>query len=624
MSMAEKELISALLCGRPYFGPAMRASQGPPYRHQYLGAIVRAAAKSSDRREIRVLEIGSWAGASAITWAMAIQKLGRKGKVTCVDLWRPYFDLDVDQEFHYREMNEAAKGNKIFNLFLHNIRAANVSGMVDYVIGNARDVLPKLPPDKFDIIYIDGSHVYEDVCFDIRNAKRLIRNGGIICGDDLELERRNVPDAEHKATLDSRKDFVYSPGADVYYHPGVTEAVAVEFGEVSSWEGVWAIRKHGSKWVKVELKTGNLQIPDHIKSAAQALEVTQPEEIELVDATEDFNLVKTKGRFLAVAKKLGPTKLFTERLGERELAPLIFTGESLNEVREKSTTLEASVAKPVPELVSGTAGYNLVRVGEKFLAVAKSLGPLNVFDERFGERELPPVLFTGESLEEVREKALKVKQEASIVTELVGETATFNLVKSKARFLAVAKKLGPTKLFTERLGERELPPVLFTGESLEEVREKALKVEQEVGIVTELVGETATFNLVKSKARFLAVGKQLGPTELFIERLGERELAPLLFIGETLEEVREKTHAYESQTSQPEVELMDEVGPYNLVRAGERFIAVAKTLGPLNLFWEKVGERDLPPLILVATDPTALRQRIFEINPKGSKNQDLP
>src|SRR5262249_30629178 len=160
------------------------------------------------------------------------------------------------------------------------------------------------------------------------------------------------------------------------------------------------------------LKTGKHQIPDHIKSAAQALEVTQPEEIELVDATEDFNLVKTKGPFLAVAKKLGPTKLFTERLGERELAPLIFTGESLDEVRNRAMRCEATSAKSVPELVSDTAGYNLVRIGEKFLAVAKSLGPLSVFNERFGERELPPVLFTAESLEGVREKALKVEQEA--------------------------------------------------------------------------------------------------------------------------------------------------------------------------------------------------------------------
>ena len=51
---------------------------------------------------------------------------------------------------------------------------------------------------------------------------------------------------------------------------------------------------------------------------------------------------------------------------------------------------EASNAQPVPDLLGDTAGYNLLRVGEKFLAVAKSLGPTNVLVERLGERELSP------------------------------------------------------------------------------------------------------------------------------------------------------------------------------------------------------------------------------------------
>jgi len=552
--MFENQLIQALLTGKPYFGPAMRAMQGPPVRHRYLAALVQALSHSKSQRDIYILEIGSWAGASAITWAKTIQKLGMRGRITCVDPWQPYFDLTIEHESHYEEMTEAAKENKIFNLFLHNIRAANVSDMIDYLIGNARQVLPGLPSEKFDLMYIDGSHTYEDVQSDIRQAKRLIREGGIVCGDDLEFQKHCLDEQEHRTALKTGKDYVSSSSGN--YHPGVTEAVAVEFGEVSSWEGVWAVRKRGSKWVKVELKTGKLQIPDHIKSAARALEVTQPEEIELVDATEDFNLVKTKDRFLAVAKKLGPIELFREQLGDRELAPLLFTGKTLEEVRTKSISWETSAAQPVVELLSDTDSYNLLKVGEKFLAVAKSLGP--------------------------------------------------------------------SKILVERLGERELPPVLLKAETFEDIREKALKAEQRTMAVTELVGETQSFNLVKSSRGFLAVAKQLGPTELFVERLGVRELAPLLLIGESLEEVQEKAHASERQTLEPAVELVDEVGSYNVVRAGEHFIAVAKSLGPLNLFRERVGERDLPPLILVATDPSVLRQRIFEINHKGSKNQDLP
>ena len=117
-------------------------------------------------------------------------RAGGSGRVTCVDLWQPYFDLRVEQESHYREMSEAAKKNKIFNLFLHNIRAANVSDMIDYLNGDTREVLPELRAVNSTLFISMDSHVYERRSRDIQEAKRLIRDGGIICGDDLELQRK--------------------------------------------------------------------------------------------------------------------------------------------------------------------------------------------------------------------------------------------------------------------------------------------------------------------------------------------------------------------------------------------------------------------------------------------------
>jgi hypothetical protein len=440
----------------------------------------------------------------------------------------------------------------------------------------------------------------------------------------LELQRTCVDDNEHKTAIALKKDFVHSRIADAYYHPGVTEAVAVEFGEVSSWEGVWATRKQGSQWARVELDVRAAEIPQHIKDAAQAPEASEVGQAELVDATEGFNLVKSEGRFLAVAKQLGPSKLFTERLGERELAPLLFTGESLEEVREKAMAWEASSAQPAPDVLGDTASYNLLRVGEKFLAVAKSLGPTDVLVERLGQRELSPVLLIADTLEEVRDKAVALELESERhVVELVEATQGFNLVKSEGRFLAVAKQLGPSKLFTERLGERELAPLLFVGESLEDVREKAMAWEaSSAQPAPDVLGDTASYNLLRVGEKFLAVAKSLGPTDVLVERLGQRELSPVLLIGDALEEVREKAHAIERHTIEFEVALLDEIGQYNIVQAGERFIAVAKELGAVNLFRERVGERDLPPLVLVAPDLPALRQKIAKFITKTSRYQD--
>jgi len=524
--MSETQLIDALLTGKPYFGPAMRATQSPAVRHGYLVALVGAISQLKRQGLIRILEIGSWAGASAITWAKAVQGQGREGKITCVDQWRPYFDEGLETALHYRAMNEAAKDDKVLKLFLHNIRAANVFHMVDYLVGDTRKVLPKLPSGEFDIVYIDASHLYESVRADIHDAKRLIRDGGIICGDDLELQRTDLDECEHRMAVALTKDFVHSPKADTNYHPGVTEAVAVEFGEVSSWEGVWATRKLGSQWARVELNPAAVQIPDHIQNATP-----EPNQAE----------------------------------------------------------------------AGQTRDYLLTKVGEKFIATAKSLGTMNVLVERLGERQLPPVLFSGESLEEVRTKAVEMEEKRCPLIELVDSTDRFNLVKAKGRFLAVAKGLGPTELFNERLGERELAPFLFCGDTLEAVRKKALDYERKSPLPNvEMIEGEGEYNLLKAGDRYFAVAKALGPVSLLQERLGERELAPFLFSGGSLEEVRAKAVAFEQQNRSPNVELIEGEGEYNVLKVGDRYFAVAKALGPVSLLQERLGERDLPPVLFVA------------------------
>jgi putative sugar O-methyltransferase len=128
--------------------------------------------------------------------------------------------------------------------------------------------------------------------------------------------------------------------------------------------------------------------------------------LELIDASSCYNFVKTGDGVIAISKAAGSVKLFDERLGERELPPVLFTGESLEAVRNKAMAEEWLAAQPGAELMGDTPEYNLVKVGERFLALAKVLGPSRPMVERLGERELVPLLFLGESLEEVWGKAL--------------------------------------------------------------------------------------------------------------------------------------------------------------------------------------------------------------------------
>ena len=77
---------------RPYFGPIMWASQGLPLRHVAMQELVRLESSRVGTRRFDILEVGSWAGGSAITWSEALARQHRRhGRVICVDPWKPYF-----------------------------------------------------------------------------------------------------------------------------------------------------------------------------------------------------------------------------------------------------------------------------------------------------------------------------------------------------------------------------------------------------------------------------------------------------------------------------------------------------------------------------------------------------
>ena len=183
------------------------------------------------------------------------------------------------------------------------------------------------------------------------------------------------------------------------------------------------------------------------------------------------------------------------------------------------------------------------------------------------------------------------------------------------------------RAFEEQRFYEDLFFTLYDAEGYSTLREFASQLKTSMWLKTdqgsvEVAGETPEFNLLTVKGRFLALGKRLGPTNLFSERLGERELAPLLFLGESLDAVRQRALAFEKETAMPSVELIDEIGQYNIVKAGDLFLAAAKELGPMNLFRERIGERELSPLILIATDPAALRQKIDQLIPKTPQHSD--
>jgi hypothetical protein len=195
---------------------------------------------------------------------------GNHGEVVCVDPWRNYLtDRDIDLSATpdvLRTMAYALQEDRIFHLFQHNIRAAGVSGIIRVVRERFVDGASLLEPRSCDIVFVDANHRYTAVSKDLSAGAGLVRDGGILCGDDLEVQWPLV-DPEFCAAR-AEVDWVVEPRARQFVHPGVTKAVWDFFGgEVSSWNGFWAMRRRGDGWQKVtlQMRAGRTSRPPHFR-----------------------------------------------------------------------------------------------------------------------------------------------------------------------------------------------------------------------------------------------------------------------------------------------------------------------------------------------------------------------
>ena len=213
-----------------------------PVRHLFMMACVKYKGLPC-----RVLEIGTWEGASALTWLEAGADL------LCVDAWEDYPTSPGDAEKAYIKFKENCPN-------------------VMHIRGKSADVLPKIRKSEFDIVFIDGDHTYDIVKQDIALAMPLLRLGGIICGDDLNIQAYDSPKAAKGTPY---ADCMRDEKTVRNFHPGVTKAVAEIFGKVSMWGGFWAMQKiavnrYDIGWNPISLAGIKLDFPSHFSQEAIA------------------------------------------------------------------------------------------------------------------------------------------------------------------------------------------------------------------------------------------------------------------------------------------------------------------------------------------------------------------
>ena len=274
--MADQQFLNHLFPGHPFFGGATAGIQGERVRHFFMSAAVSLAAKETP--SLSILEIGSWTGSSTMTWAQALDSYCiDQGRILCVDPWLPYFsDKQLQQDANYQLMANMSGLEITYNLFLHNTKFVPQGVKIDHMRGFSVDILPYLKEKSFDMVYIDGDHAYENALYDIVMAKKLVKPGGLICGDDLEVQG---VECDLTFLRENRAlDILPVPTLKRNCHPGVTLAVHEEFGEVSAYHGFWVMRAlDEDTYEKVSLNGQQAFVPSHFSDdeKSQVLETLQ-------------------------------------------------------------------------------------------------------------------------------------------------------------------------------------------------------------------------------------------------------------------------------------------------------------------------------------------------------------
>ncbi len=232
-----------------------------PLRQIFMMGSIWFLANEKKNQSLNILEIGSWGGASALTWGEALHIHNRgEGTLTCVDAWKPYYHQNEIYDDLSKKINKALASDRPYQIFKKNAKFLPSTVKLKVKRGWSSDILPKLERAGSDLVYIDGDHSYHGVTKDINFSSELVKDGGIICGDDLELQSHQVD-----ATIAKKRpylDKMLNKNTNTVFHPGVTLAVGKKFGPVSSWCGFWAMQKKGDHWKKVSLKG----MPSHIPS----------------------------------------------------------------------------------------------------------------------------------------------------------------------------------------------------------------------------------------------------------------------------------------------------------------------------------------------------------------------
>jgi hypothetical protein len=139
----------------------------------------------------RVLEIGTYAGTSLIEM---LRVLGGEATGIGIDLWKNYSEGREGEAEMLKRMEEA----NVEAVFWKNVAGAGMGSRIEGLKGDSVDVLLGLVErgERFDFVYVDGSHKCIDCYTDMTLGWRLLKVGGVMAVDDYTYQWERVKAGE--------------------------------------------------------------------------------------------------------------------------------------------------------------------------------------------------------------------------------------------------------------------------------------------------------------------------------------------------------------------------------------------------------------------------------------------
>ena len=173
----------------PYESYTNTLSPGSMPANEILQAVV------AKTKPTVIIEIGSWLGWSAYGMAQQMKLNGTEGAIICIDTWMGSFDHwnKIINDYENSPIKRVFGYPTFYYNFLANMCYAGLQNTViphAYPSTQAGRILAPLFKDNniiVDLIFLDGSHLAQDVYTDCLTYYPLLKSGGTMFGDDWQI-----------------------------------------------------------------------------------------------------------------------------------------------------------------------------------------------------------------------------------------------------------------------------------------------------------------------------------------------------------------------------------------------------------------------------------------------------